>query len=407
MRKKFEQGKWVLLMLVLLVWCVGCSDDSSTTLGVAGKNIHFVETVFPNDESWAETFKMSATDPACKGGRETLSRAHLLTAVLHFEDFCGSDSDEANKQELAAFLANASLETNGAVYPNTDGGLCFDSEVPCVYPDCSLEKQSCCDYCTGLAPPYDTYPACPYGYFGRGALQITNPVNYEEAGQALNKLDPDRFPDPEFLKKDPGKILEGDTAWIASLNFWMNHVGGLDTSQTTVKEKTTCHDAIVNYNDFGKTVEIINGNLECCRPEYDFWKKTQWRIVYYKHYTETLFTPPLEPSPHVQCTPYVPPNPTSRCGTDEADANNHCRPCCKENADCPGDYPTCYTDLEPSPGGQKCWCPVPTKRCGNGWSDADNNCRTCCNTSDDCPEGQTCFGLNAETPAGETCTCGD
>jgi hypothetical protein len=48
--------------------------------------------------------------------------------------------------------------------------------------------------------------------------------------------------------------------------------------------------------------EFINGNLECWRPNLDFWKNTQWRIAYYKHYAESLFKPPLEPRTHVQCT---------------------------------------------------------------------------------------------------------
>ena len=357
---KIFKGIWLILALALAVWCTGCSgSDNSSEQVLEGKNVKFIESVFPTDESWANTFPIAVSNPNCTGAA-TLSRAHFLSAVGDFPDFCGSESTETNEQELAAFFANVSLETNGAAKGGTDGGLCFDSEVGCVYPECTPEGEykSCCDYCTGLNPPYNTYPACPYGYFGRGALQITNPVNYEEAGHALHDSDPGSFPDPDFLVKDPGGILEGDTAWRASLNFWMSHVGGFEKSATSVNGRMTCHRAIVEYNDFGKTVEIINGNLECSNPSEDFRKKTQWRIDYYKHYVGYLFDPPVQPTTHVNCAGSSgPSDPTSRCGKDWADANSNCRTCCSVNADCPDEYPSCFSQLDnPTPDGAECSC---------------------------------------------------
>jgi len=354
------QGVRMVLALALVIWCTGCSgSDNSTTTPDQGSevvNTGFIQSVFPTDESWAAAFPIAVNNPNCTGA-STLSRANFLSAVGDFPGFCGSESTEANEQELAAFLANVSLETNGAAKGGTDGGLCFDSEVGCVYPDCT-PGTSCCDYCSNLAPPYDTYPACPDGYFGRGALQITNPVNYEEAGRALHDSDPTSFPDPDFLVTDPGKMLEGDTAWKASLNFWMNHKGGLEVSATSVNGKMTCHEAMADHNDFGKTVEIINGDLECRNPSEPFREKTQWRIDYYKHYTGSLFDPPVQPTTHVGCAGASgPSDPTTRCGKDWADANNNCRTCCNGNADCPEAYPLCFAKLaNPTPGGSECSC---------------------------------------------------
>ncbi|MFH1629695.1 MAG: chitinase [Pseudomonadota bacterium] len=351
------KGIWVILAFALAVWCTGCSgSDNSSEEVVEGKNVKFIESVFPTDESWAEAFPIAATNPSCTGAA-TLSRAHFLSAAAGFPAFCGSESAEKNEQELAAFLANVSLETNGAAKGGTDGGLCFDSEVGCVYPGCT-PGTNCCDYCSDLAPPYDKYHACPYGYFGRGALQITNPVNYEEAGQALHDFDPITFPDPNFLVMEPVKILEGDTAWRASLNFWMNHAGGFETSGTSVGGKMTCHEAMVDHNDFGKTVEIINGNLECRNPSEPFQKKTQWRIDYYEHYVRYLFDPPVQPTKHVKCAGSSgPSDPTSRCGKGWADANSNCRTCCSVDADCPDEYPKCYAQLaNPTPAGAECSC---------------------------------------------------
>jgi len=365
MTYKISKGIVVILALALAVWCTGCSgSDNSSEEVLEGKNVKFIESVFPTDESWANTFPIAANNPNCTGAA-TLSRAHFLSAAGDFPRFCGSASAETNAQELAAFLANASLETNGAAKGGTNGGLCFDSEVGCKYPGCTPPPtpdtpSDCCDYCSDLTPPYNTYPACLYGYFGRGALQITNPVNYEEAGQALHDSDPVRFPDPDFLIMDPRKILEGDTAWRASLNFWMNHVGGFEKSATSVNGRMTCHRAIVEFNDFGKTVEIINGNLECSNPSEPFREKTQWRIDYYKHYVGYLFDPPVQPTTHVNCAGSSgPSDPTSRCGkkNDWGDANSNCRTCCSVDADCPDAYPSCFAQLaNPTPTGTECTC---------------------------------------------------
>ena len=146
-----------------------------------------MESVFPTEKSWTDAFPIAASNPNCTGAI-TLSRANFFSPVADFPHFCGSESAETNKQKLAAFLANVSLETNGAAQDGTDGGMCFDSEVGCVYPGCT-PCTSCCDCCKNMAPPYNSYPTCPNGYFGRGTLQLTNSVNYDEAGQSLHKFD--------------------------------------------------------------------------------------------------------------------------------------------------------------------------------------------------------------------------
>ncbi|NES18910.1 MAG: hypothetical protein F6K41_08275 [Symploca sp. SIO3E6] len=232
-------------------------------------NIDFVFSVFPTQESWDEVFSIASTDPACTGS-DILSYDHFLEAVDYRPDFLTNPTQEENMRELAAFLAHVSLETNGAGPGQYNGGLCFAEEVDC--------RDAYCDYCTGMGGGLDESPACLYGYYGRGALQITNPDNYLRTSNEV-------FGD-ERLWYNPDLMLEGTTAWDASLAFWLTREGGLIDSKTTVPGLTTCHEAIVTYNDFGKTVEVINGNLECENPDPDFIEKTRKRGEYYKTYLQ-------------------------------------------------------------------------------------------------------------------------
>ena len=126
----FFKGTGVIFVLFLATWSAGCSGSGSSNTPetvLKSGNPEFVLSVFPTDESWANLFAIAVSNPNCTG-KNTLSRERFLSAVADFPEFCGSDSVETNKQELAAFLANVSLETNGAAVGGMGGGLCFDSD---------------------------------------------------------------------------------------------------------------------------------------------------------------------------------------------------------------------------------------------------------------------------------------
>ena len=374
-RKMGGQSWRALTRHLVLVAVVACCLQVLPVTFAAADNVTFIESVFPDQAAWEDVFVVAYEHPNCELARTTLSRANLLSAVADFPDFCGSADEETNQQELAAFLANVSVETNGAGANQFNGGLCYDREVACsgYYPpaDGCSSSALCMSYCNDLSEPYRSYPECPCGYFGRGALQITNPYNYQETGDALHAADPTKYPDADFLKNDPSQLLAGDTAWWASLNFWMNHEGGLEKSATSVNGKMTCHRAITVYDDFGKTVEVINGNLECeGTPEQGYREKTAKRINYYKSYCgaalespavngPALYDPAVTPTTQVDCAGGGGggSDPTSRCGTDWSDANTHCRSCCTTDADCPAEYPKCYAPVaNPSSIDGECSC---------------------------------------------------
>ena len=272
-----------------------------------------------------------------------------MESAKAYPSFCGSSSTERNLHELASFLANVSLETNGAAEGKLDGGLCFASEVGCD------SAGACCNYCK-VDPPYNKAPKCDCSYYGRGALQITNPYNYYEASIELFGEKEKDMKKNQFYN-DPAKILTGSNAWKASLAFWVKHMGGFDkASQTTIKKQATAHDAITSDGiDFGKTVEVINGNLECGNPSAAFRKKTAGRIGYYKQYIAAFSSAcgiSVSPTANIDCASTTPPPPpderTSRCGVDWDTANKTCGKSCKTPDQCPTGE-GCYASLDLAP----------------------------------------------------------
>lgn len=289
---------------------------------VQADNQVFLNAIFPSFQSWQDTFPVAYLNPACNG-KTVLNFRFLLSAAKRHPHFLNNGSPEKNVREWAAFLANVSQETTGAAEGQYDGGLCFSKEV----------GGEGLDYCSILNEEWAHKPLCPYGYYGRGALQITNPYNYYEASQEV-------FGDDRLLD-DPDLILEGDLAWEASIIFWMKHKGGLASSGTSIDGYITPHEAIVLHHDFGKTIEVINGNLECQSPGDDFRKRTKGRIEYYKKYIGKFSKQlgVLVPNEEKLDCYYgtVDPSPVEsvyRCGLDWADANGKCGQSCVTDGEC-------------------------------------------------------------------------
>jgi chitinase len=143
----------------------------------------------------------------------------FVQAATAFPSFAASGSGAQRKREVAAFLANVNHETGGLYYINETV-----KELRCV----------------------DGVPSCPCAsgqyYYGRGPLQITGNENYCAASQAI-------LGDPTILEYHPGKVSQdGLLAWETALWFWTS---------------TSCHDDIVNNEDFAGTIETINGPYEC------------------------------------------------------------------------------------------------------------------------------------------------
>ena len=185
----------------------------------------------------------------------------LLKAVDRFPQFCREGSDADHKREAAAFLAHIAHES---------GELKFVEEIspPTMYRD---ESNT-------------TFPPAPgRSYHGRGPIQLSWNYNYGLAGKAVGL---DLLSDPDLVKND------GSVAWMTALWFWM-------TPQTP---KLSCHavmsgtwvptdgDRAANrLPGFGMTTFIINGDLECGKPNQE---QVNRRVKFYRDFCEILQVDP-------------------------------------------------------------------------------------------------------------------
>lgn len=232
-------------------------------------------------------------------------------------------------RELAAFLANINQETNGASPPvfSADGtfktagalgsgfGLTATSEGSCSSSGCSQygSKASFCatsgsipasgsiQLCNGSNSGYcvearafcaqsDTPdPSIPANqYFGRGAKQLTYAYNYIFYG---SKINPDH---PLDLANNPSKLgTDGVLGWGTALAYW-----SIPFEEASGSKKPSMHDGFFHpttgsssaeFNasiGFGKTVNIINGGVECGKTNAFVKTTTLSRI---NSYIELLF----------------------------------------------------------------------------------------------------------------------
>lgn len=160
---------------------------------------------------------------------------NLCTALERFPAFAASGDENQDKRELVAFFANVARET---------GELDYIEQFP--------ESRGN----TG-------------NYFGRGPIQLTWDYNYQEAGDAIGY---DLLSNPDLVATD------GVVTWLTALWFWMDADGA---------GKGTCHGAISQGN-FGQTINIINGGLECHSGN----QAALQRIEYFKSYSQTLGVDP-------------------------------------------------------------------------------------------------------------------
>ncbi len=381
MRKKFKQGKWVMLMLFLAVWCVGCSDhDGSGSTAPSNQHGDFdltplydidarikeLKRLLPEETYNFITAGTRLENNCIEDNREALglpnepnwewyyTYENLIEGMAKWEGFAAEGDDDTKKLEIAAFLANIAQETG--THDETDefgGPGCFIQEGHGAYWDN-------CDYggCTSEG----------VGYCGRGPHQLTWNVNYEAFGEAMGKGDT-YLKNPDLLTKEPKTGIAG------SIWFW----GHVDTGVGDDPEKPfkpSAHDVVVGTwhptdadkacgrktANFGVIINIINGGIEC-GPNAENKQAANNRVAFFKAIAEAMGVTIPQDFPNncseqknfAQCVSY--PDPTSRCGTDWGDANTHCRRCCSSDEDCPDEYPWCIGQLSDStPGGETCSC---------------------------------------------------
>ena len=232
-------------------------------------------------EAMFNTLATSATAP--------YSYAGFCTAVTDYNTrypsdqvFMGSTEME-QRHELAAFLGNTLHESDefragreylmcadnkqvgGVTYckpcdsANFDWGTktCSSSLVSSStsinsYCDSSKTPATTPDGCTCSAQSEDAsqpgYVQANKLFFGRGAIQLSWNYNYIDASTALTGSASTFCDAPDVVATNEAY------AWGVGLYFWMQNTGS---------NGKTCHTSVLTDKDFGGTLSVINGGLEC------------------------------------------------------------------------------------------------------------------------------------------------
>lgn len=309
---------------------------------------------------------------------------NFTDAVALFPTF-GSGPNGA--LEVAAFIGNTNQETGQPAFPGS--GTCVPNSKACssdadcgagnschlnafVYTSelaCVNDPSKCAaSYCDPTRQPTCSKTATSSNdvYYGRGALQLSWNYNYGAYGASLGN--PNYFVGAADKVVTEPKNLFGSAIW-----FWMNSRGA-DGGKT-------CHEAMQQSPpDFGRTVFVINGGIECSAPGNI---AAAHRASYFR-IAANILGAAIPSGTNFDC--YKPPAPAFKdqawCGKTWADAMCRQKPCFSgTNAEC-GTGETCYSD--------------PINFCGTDFASAVTNAAS---GSFPCPSG-----TNAEcTGAFPTC----
>lgn len=215
----------------------------------------------------------------------------FVEAAKHFPTFLATGTEQIQKRELAAFLANIAQETSGGWAKAPGGyykwGLYF------------LQEQGCEHGCPAYSDfKHRLYPAVPgRSYHGRGPKQLSWNYNYAQFSLAY-------FGNADILLQHP-EMLDDDAVlcFASAIWFWM----------ATQPPKPSCHDIMTgNWKPtpadiknnrlpgFGATVNVINGGIECGKPPAD---RTKYRYAYYTYFCNYF---KVAPGSGTECTSQLP-----------------------------------------------------------------------------------------------------
>jgi len=212
-------------------------------------------------------------------------------AASHFPQFLTEGDIVSQKREMAAFLANISMETSGGWDEAPGGyfkwGLYFLEEKGCT--------NGCFQYSDTSKKKY--LPVAGKSYHGRGPVQLSWNYNYGQFSEAYFGNKDSLLNHPEILAKD------AELAFASGIWFWV----------TAQFPKPSCHDVITgkwipNAKDslanripgFGAVLNVINGGIECGNTLY---AKTRYRYQYYIYFCKYLG---VDPGPGIECTTQKP-----------------------------------------------------------------------------------------------------
>ncbi|XP_022769773.1 chitinase 10-like [Durio zibethinus] len=245
--------------------------------GIEARRLQYISHLISED--LFDSIFLHKDDNACPA-RNFYTYDSFIQATEVFPLFGNTGNLDTRKREIAAFLAQISHETTGGWATAPDGpyawGLCFKEEMnpPSIYCDSTNTQWPC-------------YPG--KSYKGRGPIQLSWNYNYGPAGKALGF---DGLRNPEIVANN--SLIAFETA----IRFWM----------TEQKPKPSCHDVLVGKYvpteadlagnrtaGYGLVTNIINGRLECGRPNDT---RVNDRIGFFKRYAQ-LFN--VDTGPNLDC----------------------------------------------------------------------------------------------------------
>lgn len=217
-----------------------------------------------------------------------LSEVPITINNVYFADFLNTNSEQNNKRELAAFLANISKETTGGWQMPIGGGSEGDYANWGLYFVHEVGYNSSNGAGT-YSQASSTYPPNPnVGYYGRGPIQLSWNYNYGQFSKFLYNDISVLLDNPDLVQQD------GVLAFKSAIWFWM----------MPQCPKPSCHQVMqgvwlpesgeyaapkMYLQGFAHTNNIINGGLECRSSSSPaFTQKVVLRSELYKHYLRIL-----------------------------------------------------------------------------------------------------------------------
>ena len=189
-----------------------------------------------------------------RAGREYLMCADRLE--LGGEVYCRPCDVSSFDWENMKCPQGASLASEGRAFNN----YCQSNQLP---PDaCGCDDV----YERASEGPMAGYVKANQVYFGRGSIQLSWNYNYIRASVALTGA-------PQTFCQRPDLVATNEEyAWGAGLFYWMENI----------KNDQSCHQAVLLEEDFGRTLDIINGGLECPADDHGWHgKAVQLRLNRY------------------------------------------------------------------------------------------------------------------------------
>lgn len=175
----------------------------------------------------------------------------ITSEEVDFGEFLRVGTQDQIKEELMAFLAQASHETTGrAPSDPMNGGLYWNEEL-------SFQNGGI-GYTSSNDPNFQ--PVSGQSYHGRGPFQISYPYNY-------GKFTYEVFGNSEGLTNPAMVLRDSKTAFMAGIWFWMRPQIPKPSMHKVILGLASDDQGVNGASSrFGWTTNIINGGLECGRP---------------------------------------------------------------------------------------------------------------------------------------------